>query len=176
MGAIGDFLRAPMTGCIGRAAFWRGFLLHFALSIALLAIGLGLTRIWPNFLPLLFVVPIRAILLMPQISLYVRRLHDAGRSGKWLLLLMPLYAAGLLVFVRESLHALHYYHEYLRANALINPEGAGNMRAIWEVDLVSAVIAGSGALTGLPGPIQLVVALIVGLLKPKPERLTSSIT
>ena len=160
-------LQALMTGDLDRKGFWIRFAIHLGLSMALAFVWVVLAERWLDDRPLLVVVPIRLLLIGPQMSIYVRRLHNAGRSGKWVLGILALYTAGLMAF-------LHLQHRVDGWGAELAPmrrhapdEGSANVQALYDYQLQNALLVGSGVLTGLPGPIQLVFAGIVGSLKAK---------
>ena len=88
-----------LKGRISRLGYWRANLALIALTAGVLIIG---------YSAIITAGPIGAILLAPmlliplaQLCVVVRRLHDRGKSGFWLLLfwLFPLLAGGA---VREA--------------------------------------------------------------------------
>jgi uncharacterized membrane protein YhaH (DUF805 family) len=86
---------AGFTGRARRTEYWMFFLVNFIISIVLAIIG-RLLKI-DNILGLIYGVAV----LIPGLAVAVRRLHDTGRSGWWLLIgLIPLIGSiVLLVFV-----------------------------------------------------------------------------
>ena len=164
MGLIGRF-QVGMTGYLDRKRFWIRFVMHLVASIALTALWVALAQIWLDERPLLVIVPIRLLLVIPQFSIYVRRLHDASQSGKWIMCLLALYALGAAALI-------HYGHRLETTGAELAPmrrhspdESTADVQSVYDNNLSTAVIVGSGVLTGLPGPLQLFFAVIVGSLK-----------
>ena len=75
------------SGRAHRTEYWMFFLINFLISIALTILNLDLIGI-------LYTLGV----LIPSISVAVRRLHDTGRSGWWLLIaLIPLVGAIILI-------------------------------------------------------------------------------
>lgn len=117
------------TGRATRKAFWSFIVINImifvfiaAMSYLLLALsvsdstargGMMLVWAWYVWLPLSAIAPL--ILLLPLISLGIRRMHDAGRSGWWFggglltqLLILPLILNGLyrvLLFQTDAARA-----------------------------------------------------------------------
>ncbi len=162
-------LGAWMTGDLDRKGFWIRFVIHLVLSIALTALWVALAETWLDAHPLFVIVPIRLLLIGPQLSIYMRRLHDAGRSGRWVLCLPALYATGLLVYIHYQ-HRLDGWGAQLAPMRLHAPdESTADVQSHYDNDLDTVVTIGAGALTGLPGPLQLIFAAVVGRLKSKPR-------
>ena len=84
-----------------RREFWTFAMINFAIYI-LLAVGEGMINLTYLFSSI-FVLAV----LLPSIAVCVRRLHDTGKSGWWLLLacLPVLGAIVLIVFFVEEGHA-----------------------------------------------------------------------
>ena len=163
-------LSALIPGNLDRKGYWIGFAIHLALSIAIVSVWTGLAEAWPDDRPLLVIVPVRLLSVGPQLSIHVRRLHDAGHSGKWVLCLLALYAMGLAAFI-QCQHRLDGWGEelaLLRWHA--SDESTGNVQALYDYELQNALMAGAGVLAGMPGPLQLIFAGIVGSLKPTTPR------
>jgi uncharacterized membrane protein YhaH (DUF805 family) len=80
-------------GVAGRRAFWMFVLFNFAIAVAL-DIVLGLVHLGP--LAGLYSLAV----LLPSLGLAVRRLHDTGKSGWWLLVaLVPILGAIYLIYL-----------------------------------------------------------------------------
>jgi len=166
MGQVGR-LRLAMTRDLSRKGFWLWFAVHLGLSLALTALWVGLAEIWLDDRPLLVIVSLRLLLIGPQLSVYVRRLHDAGRSGIWALCLLALYAAGLVAFIHLQHRVDGWGAELAPIRQHAPDEGSGNVQALYNYELQNVLLVGTGVLTGLPGPLQLAFAGVVGSLKPK---------
>lgn len=83
---------AAFEGRASRSEFWY-FMLFFLIIIIIAAVIDGFIG-----LPILSAISFLG-LLIPSISVSVRRLHDTGRSGWWYLLsLIPIVSLVLLVF------------------------------------------------------------------------------
>ena len=160
-------LGAAMGGNLDRKGFWIRFALYAVASLALAATWMALAEVWPDNRPLLVIVPIRLLLIGPQLSIYVRRLHDAGRSGKWALCLVGLYAVGLVAFIHFQHRVDGWGVELAPTRRYAPDESSANVQALYDYTLQNVLLVGAGALTGLPGPFQLAFAGIVGWLKPK---------
>ena len=98
---------AQFSGRAGRREFWLFQLVHIIISAVLLAVdfmvffGGSIDRILDEAFPLFPITTIYGLLvLIPGLALSVRRLHDIGRTGWWLLIgFVPLIGfVVLLVF------------------------------------------------------------------------------
>jgi len=84
---------ANFSGRARRKALWMFLLLHMIVYAVLFAIdiGIGTIGVFSGIYSLAALVPI--------IAVQVRRLHDVGRSGWWLLIsLVPIVGLIILVF------------------------------------------------------------------------------
>ena len=80
-------------GVTGRRAFWMFVLFNFVIAVVL-NIVLGLIHLGP--LAGLYSLAV----LLPSLGLAVRRLHDIGKSGWWLLVgLVPILGAIYLIYL-----------------------------------------------------------------------------
>lgn len=158
-------IRAVITAPLGRKGFWTLLGVPAAAAIALTVLWVYLSEAWLDHRPLLVIVPIRLLLIGPQLSIYVRRLHDAGRSGWWVFGLIALYAMGLAAFVHYAHRLDDWAAELARLRPQAPDESTGDVQAHYDNDIEVLLIVGSGALTGLPGPLQLIFAGLVGRLK-----------
>lgn len=78
---------ATFSGRAGRAEFWWYFLFVVVVTVVLYVV-----------IPLLYYLFLLATLI-PTLAVEVRRLHDTGRSGWWLLIaLIPLIGALVLLY------------------------------------------------------------------------------
>ena len=80
-------------GVAGRKAFWTFVLFNFLISLGL-SIVLGLAHLQP--LAGLYSLAV----LLPSLGLAVRRLHDIGKSGLWILVaLVPILGFFYLIYL-----------------------------------------------------------------------------
>ena len=103
---------ADFEGRARRKEYWMFILMYLIFAVVLTVIDQMLGM---NFLGLIYSLA----LLLPSISIGVRRLHDTGRSGWWLLLgLIPLIGSIVLIvfFVQDS-HENNAYGENPKAVA-----------------------------------------------------------
>ena len=86
------------TGRSSRSAYWWFYLFGLLVVVAALIIDFAI-----GTYPIIYVVATLALLL-PNLAVLVRRLHDAGHSGWWVLIgLLPLIGAiVLLVFTLQG--------------------------------------------------------------------------
>lgn len=86
---------ADFSGRARRSEYWYFFLFYVLIYVGLLAAGMAIGRMGA-ILAAVFIVA----MIIPSLSVGVRRLHDTDRSGWWLLIsLVPLIGAiVLLVF------------------------------------------------------------------------------
>jgi uncharacterized membrane protein YhaH (DUF805 family) len=83
------------NGRVGRAQYWYYILVVFVLAIGVWLVGSVTTRALSSLFSL--------ALLLPNLGMTVRRLHDTGKPGIWVLLpLIP----GVLMIVLGSLAVL----------------------------------------------------------------------
>jgi uncharacterized membrane protein YhaH (DUF805 family) len=82
---------AVFTGRAGRREFWMFFLFNIIISIVLSIVGKFLHA---EILSTLYALAV----LLPGIGVGIRRLHDTGRSGWWLLIgLIPIVGCIILI-------------------------------------------------------------------------------
>jgi uncharacterized membrane protein YhaH (DUF805 family) len=89
---------ADFSGRSRRKEYWMFTLLNTMTCAALLIPSMALARIWIGtcFSILLFIYELVSVL--PYLSCAVRRLHDTGRSGWWLLI-APIPLINLLLIL-----------------------------------------------------------------------------
>lgn len=98
---------AGFSGRARRSEYWWFFLFNIIVSIVATVVDAALGT---AFVALL----VSIALLLPGIAVGVRRLHDTGRSGWWLLIaLVPLVGAIVLIvfFATDSLPETNSYGE-----------------------------------------------------------------
>jgi len=85
---------ATFSGRARRKEFWYFVLFSFLVSLVLNAIDLAIGT--SGILGLIYSLAV----LIPSLAVSVRRLHDTGRSGWWVLIgLVPLIGLVLIVFL-----------------------------------------------------------------------------
>ena len=89
---------ADFTGRARRSAYWYFVLFNFIVSI-LIGLSLGVIAGLLNVPALVYLAYLWSLaVFIPSLAVSVRRLHDIGRSGWWLLLsLIPLVGAIILI-------------------------------------------------------------------------------
>ena len=89
---------ADFTGRARRSEYWYFVLFNFIVSI-LIGLSLGGIAGRLNVPALVYLVHLWSLaVFIPSLAVSVRRLHDIGRSGWWLLLsLIPLVGAIILI-------------------------------------------------------------------------------
>ena len=95
---------ADFTGRASRKEYWMFMLFYLILLIGCFVLGAVLGAF--------FIGPIFALgMMMPCISIAVRRLHDTSRSGWWILIkLIPLIGTIILiVFLVQDSHEENQY-------------------------------------------------------------------
>lgn len=89
---------ADFTGRARRSEYWYFVLFNFIVSI-LIGLSLGVIAGLLNVPALVYLAYLWSLaVFIPSLAVSVRRLHDIGRSGWWLLLsLIPLIGAIILI-------------------------------------------------------------------------------
>ncbi|MFC8695950.1 DUF805 domain-containing protein [Streptomyces parvus] len=87
---------AGFSGRARRKEYWMFTLINFVISLVLTIIG---SAIGVEFISYIYSVAV----IIPALAVAVRRLHDTGRSGWWLLIaLVPLVGAIVLIVFLAS--------------------------------------------------------------------------
>jgi uncharacterized membrane protein YhaH (DUF805 family) len=96
--AIASVLRnyATFRGRAPRSEYWYFALFAFLLGVATSIVDMLLFPIWTNFSPVNSLASLA--LLLPSISVGVRRLHDIDRTGWWVLIAFTIIGIFLLLF------------------------------------------------------------------------------
>lgn len=81
------------NGVTGRRPFWMFILYQVVIAIIVFAVSYAI------HLPLLYSI-FSLALLLPSLGIEVRRLHDIGKSGWWMLIgLVPILGAIYLIYL-----------------------------------------------------------------------------
>ena len=97
---------ATIKGRMPRNEFWQFMLFNFVFWILSLVMDSLLSL---HFITFLY----RIVLFVPTLSAMVRRLHDTGKSGKWVMLLLVLPVFGLLLTMASIANANAGYNKYV---------------------------------------------------------------
>lgn len=101
---------AIINGRLGRHEFWQFMIFNF---VFWLLIGF-ITPLSLSFISSLYQI----ILLSPTLCAMVRRLHDTGKSGKWVVLLFGMTAFSLLMTMATASNANVGYNKYVNVTLL----------------------------------------------------------
>ncbi len=88
---------ANFNGRLGVAEFWWFYLLDILIMLAILIVAFAIFRTRDGAMVLGGIYTL--ILLLPLLAAEVRRLHDTGISGWWLLLSLIPYLGGFIVLI-----------------------------------------------------------------------------
>ncbi|MDV6329978.1 DUF805 domain-containing protein [Asticcacaulis sp. 201] len=151
---------------LNRKAFWLNWLVLFVISICLASIWLRIDGDEGVLTATLVILPFRLPVLVQQVSMYVRRLRDAGMLWAHVLFLLAVYTVMTVV-------ALYLAPAAIDARAECQLTGFDNCG---DADGFEAFtfLFGIGPLTGLPGPLSFFWALSVGLAKPRGRAVASA--
>jgi uncharacterized membrane protein YhaH (DUF805 family) len=112
------------SGRAARKEYWMFALWNFIIAVALTAVSATIVLLAKNSL-VGFVVDLYALaVLLPNLGVFIRRMHDTGRTGWWIFIgLIPIIGAiVLLVFlVQDSKPGDNQYGP--------NPKGVGAPQA-----------------------------------------------
>lgn len=90
---------ADISGRASRSEFWFFYLFNILLSIVVYLVSLVLV-ISTGIFEFIYTIYIPTILLIiPGIAVSIRRLHDIGRSGWWLLIGLIPYVGAIILIV-----------------------------------------------------------------------------
>ncbi|WP_437556581.1 DUF805 domain-containing protein [Acidithiobacillus sulfuriphilus] len=88
---------ANFDGRLGRAEFWWFYLMDTLIAVAIAVVT---AMIFQSAKAVYIAVgAYYVILLLPMLSAEVRRLHDIGLSGWWLLVTLIPYLGGLMILI-----------------------------------------------------------------------------
>lgn len=86
-----------------RKEFWYFALFYWILCLALLMISIWVDAIFDSFQMFMLMVGVSVIisllLMLPAYAVCVRRLHDTGRSGWWILLYFIPYIGAIALLI-----------------------------------------------------------------------------
>jgi len=106
---------ATFKGRATRQQYWMFYLFYiiFYIILAVLENSLGLTigdkgDFGEGILTLIYSLG----LLIPSLAILARRLHDIGRSGWWILLILIPLIGGLVIFIFTVLDSQRQANEY----------------------------------------------------------------
>jgi uncharacterized membrane protein YhaH (DUF805 family) len=85
------------NGRLGVAEFWWFYLLDILIMLAIFVVGFAFFRTRDGAMVLGGIYAL--ILLLPSLAAEVRRLHDTGLSGWWLLLSLIPYLGGFIILI-----------------------------------------------------------------------------
>jgi uncharacterized membrane protein YhaH (DUF805 family) len=89
--SLKDFRKFNGRSCRTEARYFLIFNIIIGLTAGLIDILMGFTiEIIPGIPTLILVEITRGILILPNLSLGIRRLHDINKSGRWMLLLFTI--------------------------------------------------------------------------------------
>ena len=89
--SLKDFIKFNGRSCRTESRYFLIFNIIIGLTAGLIDILMGFTiEIIPGIPTLILVEITRGILILPNLSLGIRRLHDINKSGRWMLLLFTI--------------------------------------------------------------------------------------
>ena len=89
--SLKDFIKFNGRSCRTESRYFLIFNIIISLTAGLIDILMGFTiEIIPGIPTLILVEITRGILILPNLSLGIRRLHDINKSGRWMLLLFTI--------------------------------------------------------------------------------------
>ena len=89
--SLKDFIKFIGRSCRTESRYFLIFNIIIGLTAGLIDILMGFTiEIIPGIPTLILVEITRGILILPNLSLGIRRLHDINKSGRWMLLLFTI--------------------------------------------------------------------------------------
>ncbi|MFG2591624.1 DUF805 domain-containing protein [Streptomyces sp. NPDC048438] len=106
---------AGFGGRARRKEYWMFVLFNFIIAVVLSLLGLAIDSQIPYIIYLLAVI-------IPTIAVVVRRLHDTGRSGWWILISFVPLVGGIILLVFMCLEGVREVNEY-GSNPKLAPQG-----------------------------------------------------
>ncbi|MEE1795025.1 DUF805 domain-containing protein [Streptomyces sp. BE308] len=106
---------AGFSGRARRKEYWMFVLFNFIAAVILMVIGGVIGTQIPYYIYLVAVI-------VPSIAVVVRRLHDTGRSGWWILISLVPLVGGIILLVFLATEGKYEANEY-GANPKLAPQG-----------------------------------------------------
>ncbi|MFB4423190.1 DUF805 domain-containing protein [Streptomyces sp. QL37] len=106
---------AGFGGRARRKEYWMFVLFNFIAAVVLSVLGLAIDSQIPYIIYLLAVI-------IPTIAVVVRRLHDTGRSGWWILISFVPLVGGIILLVFMCTEGAREVNEY-GPNPKLAPQG-----------------------------------------------------
>ncbi len=95
---------ASFSGRASRSEYWWGYLGYFVVGTVLQIVGfiaaLALANVSEGLAAMMLLIPLVGVVAMiiPMLGVSVRRLHDTGKSG-WMLLIMLIPCIGIILWI-----------------------------------------------------------------------------
>jgi uncharacterized membrane protein YhaH (DUF805 family) len=99
---------AVFTGRARRAEYWSFWLVNFVIIVVLSVVGGFLGRAVGSFLVGIYSLAV----LVPHLAVAVRRLHDTGKSGWWVLILLVPFVGWIALLILLVLEGQPGDNEY----------------------------------------------------------------
>lgn len=99
---------ADFSGRARRKEYWMFTLVNYAILMILALLEIALLP-EPTFLPAILYVLVAAV---PTLAVTVRRLHDIGNSGWWILINLVPYVGGIALLVMTLMNSQPGTNEY----------------------------------------------------------------
>ncbi|MFI8434256.1 DUF805 domain-containing protein [Streptomyces sp. NPDC079020] len=106
---------AGFSGRARRKEYWMFVLFNIIAAVILMAIGAAIGTQVPYYIYIVAVI-------VPSLAVIVRRLHDTGRSGWWILISLVPLVGGIILLVFLATEGKYEANEY-GANPKLSPQG-----------------------------------------------------
>lgn len=97
---------SEFEGRARRAEYWTFWFINSCITLGLRLLGMAS----PIFIVILAIYAL--IILIPSLAVLVRRLHDTGRSGLWILISLVPIIGGIWLFVLTVIDSHEGSNEY----------------------------------------------------------------